>query len=480
MPVKTFDIHKKSSRELAKSIEKESKTQYNNISVPTAKKTGFSVPLNNPHQILRTSDVKSELKEQSLYKGASKPEQQQVADDDDDYDDFKPTQTSSFYLPPKIVKAHGEKQNEELKMFPKRKVNPFASKNQAAEDIKIPAKKKRIRQDEQEINRLIKSLDKAKADDERERKENKIRCPYCDEVLFPITEPIRKALIVQEKENQAFAKSQKENSDAVDESNSFSRPAGFVLLRPVSYQEKEEFCKLHRLELVIKPEGIKKDYPREIDFSQIETRVKKLDGELKDVICKRIKSDYRDLAEDAYKEQGQVKARSVTSVLHRFTVTLPGYYGPKGAAEILKALSKMYVDTGYLANHLVSSQLPLEYLQQVLVPETGYRLIRGDLAAKGTYTNINDKAKQIMAESSAYGNAMFPAKDEDEDEVGNQEEQANGDEQYSDGDYGDDKVVAQEVFTVDSEYEDEQDNSDDFNDNDDEVTIKEVYTIDSD
>ncbi|OAC99288.1 hypothetical protein MUCCIDRAFT_133917, partial [Mucor lusitanicus CBS 277.49] len=117
------------------------------------------------------------------------------------------------------------------------------------------------------------------------------------------------------------------------------------------------------------------------------------------------------------REQGQTKARSVMSVLNRFTATLPGYYGPRGAGAILKALTKMYIDTGYMRKHLKSSQLPLEFLQQVLVPEVGFRLIRQDLNRKRRggvpIPGLTEKAKAIMKESAAYGNAMFPVEDAD-------------------------------------------------------------------
>ncbi|KAG2197251.1 hypothetical protein INT46_005375 [Mucor plumbeus] len=458
--VKNFDNHKKSSRELVRAEESDNRSNSsssNGIKVPALNKVGYIVEI--AHKIPRETHLKRLVSTEDT--------------DVDDDDDFRSTHKKGLYMPKNSISAQREKREEELFMPkryiniprqqqendenthspektlmipPKRKINPFASGA-----LKMPLKKKRIDKDEEELSRLQERFKINQKNDERELEEDRRKCIFCSETLFPITEPISKALKIQEKKDKEYAQKQKEHFDDLNSTSSFSRPIGFENTRPVPSDEKDEFCKLHRLELVFKPDGIKNGYPKDIDFNKLEKDVKKFYVELKEVICGEISSDYKDIAERAYKEQGQTKARSMMSVLHRFKVTLPGYYGPRGAAKILKTLTKMYFDTGYLADHLVSSQLPLEYLQQVLVPEVGFRLIRRDLISKGQYTNATERAKVIMKESAAYGNAMFPVEDAqiDEDE-----------DQHQHQDYGN--------------------NNDNDDDDDDEVEINEVYTIDSD
>ena len=82
----------------------------------------------------------------------------------------------------------------------------------------------------------------------------------------------------------------------------------------------------------------------------------------------------------------------------------------------------MYIRTGILTMEKTRPQLPVEYAQQILVPEVGHRLIREDLL-KNKHENSSDKingdalkkqAIEIMKESTEYGQFVYPA---DEDSV---------------------------------------------------------------
>ncbi|CAO3652861.1 unnamed protein product [Mucor fragilis] len=341
-----------------------------------------------------------------------------------------------------------------FKIPAKKELNPFASNRKT---LIVPAKKKAKMDVEKELERMHGSLVKGQEDDEREQHTSERKCDFCGEQLFPITKPMRKALEELERKNDAYVKQQNRRYEQMHAASSFSTPTGFVVSRPVPNDEKDRFCRLHRKQLITIPEGIKKGCPRQIDFSKIEERISTFSTQLEEVIRGVITSDYKDIAEKAYKEQGRAKARSVMSVLNRFTATLPGYYGPMGAAVILKALTKMYINTGYLRKHLKSSQLPLEYLQQVLVPEVGFRLIREDLqkGKRAPVSDLNAKAKATMKESAAYGNAMFPVEDADidDDRVSNinynqEDEDKDGDESNDDDD---DQVEINEIYAIDSD-----------------------------
>lgn len=286
--------------------------------------------------------------------------------------------------------------------------------------LKIPKKKADTKsaqelRDDREKEQLLNSLKRAQKKHEIEA--DKKKCPYCGEVLYPLTPAITNALKDMEKKDEAHKQRELKQLQKENSTSMFSSSTNMIRKRQVSWSEKDAFCRVHHIELVIKPDGENEGYPTHIDFDEIEQRMQKFDEELKLVIRKQLLSDYRDIAEQAYKEEGVTKARSTLSVMSRFQKSLPGYYGPKGAAVILGVLTKMYLTTGYLDKHLVSQQLPLEFLQQVLVPEVGFRLILQDIIKERLKTiqkpmsNSKEKAKKIMLESIEYGNALFPTED---------------------------------------------------------------------
>lgn len=253
------------------------------------------------------------------------------------------------------------------------------------------------------------------ASKENESNKDKKVCPYCSELLFPLTENLEKALLDIEEKDRRHERRQLADFAKLENTPSLSKPLNMVDKRVVSIEEKDAFCKLHKLELVWKPQAAKRGYPTKIDFDGLEKRVRNFDTELKLIIQNKCKSDFRKVAEDAYKNLGKNKARSTISLMDRFERSLPGYYGPKGSSVILSALTKLYMDTGYLQKELKSPQMPLEFLQQVMVPEVGHRLIRQDLHRKGTgapIPGLNEKSRAVMEESREYGIAMFPVEDQ--------------------------------------------------------------------
>ncbi|KAG2201208.1 hypothetical protein INT47_013019 [Mucor saturninus] len=300
----------------------------------------------------------------------------------DDTDDFRVPARAKLNLPTKLT-------------LPK--------KNKAQEEI-IHKKKQ-----------LLENLT-AHQKQQADNKDKKV-CPFCSEILFPMRTAIAEALKAIQKRDREHEERELRIKEKENATSSYS--LSMITKRHIPTAEKDAFCSLHYRELVTIPEGYKKKYPTKIDFDAIPKRIQRFDEELRAIISNRINSDYRNLAETAYKEQGLTKARSAMSVMLRFEHTLPGYYGPKGSAVIFDALSSAYLKSGYFAKHLVSPQLPIEFIQQVLVPEAGFRLIRQDImkaAIGGPPPNATDKAKQIMIESCEYGNAMFPAEEPDIEE----------------------------------------------------------------
>ncbi|KAL1934888.1 hypothetical protein VTP01DRAFT_7070 [Rhizomucor pusillus] len=306
----------------------------------------------------------------------------------------------------------------------------------------------------------------------KKRKNKNRECPFCQTLLPAILPlPLKKALKVvkardrQYRDEQIEKVKQRSNGKSVE---FLTKHMDFK--RPVSNMEQYYFCRLHKIELEIKKYGKERGYPEYIDFAIIRERIERLRRELEQVIHGKVESVFRKNALQAYEDLGKNRARNTMSVMLRFDETLPGYYGSKGAEVILDTLSSMFLQSGFLTPKMTSPQLPLEYIQQVLVPETAVRLIRNDLwnermnteqrnaqkkkgkktpsarnPTKKEQTELMEEALVIMKESSEYGSLVFPA-DAKEDEFSNI--QSDVDEIESSGS----SVFSQDI----SEYEDDQ------------------------
>ncbi|CAG8785830.1 15442_t:CDS:2, partial [Racocetra fulgida] len=53
---------------------------------------------------------------------------------------------------------------------------------------------------------------------------------------------------------------------------------------------------------VIVPDGLRKNYPKNIEFDQLPNRINKLFPQLFEIVTKKTKSTYRDLAMEVYNE----------------------------------------------------------------------------------------------------------------------------------------------------------------------------------
>ncbi|GBC01549.1 hypothetical protein RclHR1_04220017 [Rhizophagus clarus] len=214
------------------------------------------------------------------------------------------------------------------------------------------------------------------------------RCPFCKEPIpFPLPDRIRSYLI------KISSLIQDKRSDE-EETPSLS----ILLQRPRNVIEEFEFCRLHESEAFIVPEGLKKKYPININFDGLPKRVEKLIPELMLVIKGKIDSSYRNIALNAYREFGRARARKPTILMGRFQKFQPGYYGSKGAYTILSSLVSLFVNTNILTMEMTKPQEPLEYLQQVLVPEAAIRLISQDRGGIPL-----DEAEKIMEDSVEFG-----------------------------------------------------------------------------
>ena len=79
--------------------------------------------------------------------------------------------------------------------------------------------------------------------------------------------------------------------------------------------EQFEFCRFHKGEQIVVPEGIRKGYPLNIDFTILPERIHKFKEELHDICKKKSRSYYRDAIMKIYHDKGQKKAKSPMSVM---------------------------------------------------------------------------------------------------------------------------------------------------------------------
>ena len=84
----------------------------------------------------------------------------------------------------------------------------------------------------------------------------------------------------------------------------------------------------------------------------------------------------------------------------------PGYYGPKGEMTIATALIKLFLETNILTFEKSKPQKPIDYLHEVLIPETIIRLIR--LISQDYNNQLSlEEAKDIMNSSADFGAYMY-------------------------------------------------------------------------
>ncbi|CAG8752085.1 protein FAR1-RELATED SEQUENCE 5 [Rhizophagus irregularis DAOM 181602=DAOM 197198] len=162
--------------------------------------------------------------------------------------------------------------------------------------------------------------------------------------------------------------------------------------------EQFKFCRIHIAETKIIPDGVEKGYLMEIDFSAIPKRVEIFRSDLLDICKKKVKSVYRENVMRAYREIGKNKANTPMGIMNRIENFQPGYYGLRGAVIIAETLRTLFIDTKILTKSLASPQTPMEYLQEVLIPEAAVRLIQED------YKGIQiENVREIMLQSVHFG-----------------------------------------------------------------------------
>ncbi|KAF9981709.1 hypothetical protein BGZ75_006931 [Mortierella antarctica] len=191
-----------------------------------------------------------------------------------------------------------------------------------------------------------------------------------------------------------------DDNDDNDPYDDIDDPTSPLSLYPpkISLMEKFEFCRIHDAEALVVPMGLREEYPMHIDFSKLDERVSKMEAELRGIIERSVRSPYLDRALKKYERMGTLGARRPHVVLAN-----PGYYGSKGSAEMFRILAAMFIESNFLTPERAHPQKPVEYIQQVLIPETAMRLIQEDRSLLQQREVTLEEAQEVMTHSVEFG-----------------------------------------------------------------------------
>ncbi|RCH81925.1 hypothetical protein CU097_003583 [Rhizopus azygosporus] len=225
-------------------------------------------------------------------------------------------------------------------------------------------------------------------------------CPFCYETLIPpYPEELEKAVKAIKDKKIAYEQDQRK---MYEERICQEKAEGRVFIEPFMMhddglleEDKKMICKTHKRELELKPRAREKGYPETIDFDKLASRIIAFKDDLLVIIDGKAESDFALEAKRVIDQVGANKARDTTEMMNQFEATLPGYYGMKGAEKMMETLCQLFLDKE-LTKQKCWPLKPIEYIQQVLVPECGVRLIQQDMGVE------SDKAKEIMKESVEY------------------------------------------------------------------------------
>ncbi|KAI5825177.1 hypothetical protein K523DRAFT_420219 [Schizophyllum commune Tattone D] len=212
-------------------------------------------------------------------------------------------------------------------------------------------------------------------------------CPYCDELLPSSPTPTLTRML----EEVA-----KKSRPAPRPSN----PRG----RKAQLRHFAIVCQRHRFERDVLPDAERKGWPKKIDWSALPSRVRRLRDELQEILEDEIDHGgcvfWKELAKEI-KEKGTRAATGVAGQFENFEKVQIGYYGEQGAAIITQTLYSMF-PMDLIDPDKVFPLSPSEFLQRVLLPEAGLRLIEEDRGRGAS------DALRTLRESAKYGVAMFP------------------------------------------------------------------------
>ncbi|KIY62698.1 hypothetical protein CYLTODRAFT_494461 [Cylindrobasidium torrendii FP15055 ss-10] len=218
--------------------------------------------------------------------------------------------------------------------------------------------------------------------------QNKELCPFCDKELP--SSPSLHLLSLMER--------------AIKASVPCPRPQNAYGLRAHDMDLFLPVCQRHQFEQVILPEANANHWPKDIDFSLVEARVRALAKELGPVVHNvhaRTRNHFWLELVGEIEMCGAHTYGQVHSQLATFDKMRPGYYGERGMAIIQATLYDMFPPS-QMDQSLLKPIQPVDFICRVLAPHAASQLIASDLDLSTT------QAITVLRKSSDYGAAMFP------------------------------------------------------------------------
>ncbi|KAJ6537542.1 RTC4-like domain-containing protein, partial [Mycena vulgaris] len=243
-------------------------------------------------------------------------------------------------------------------------------------------------------------------------------CPYCDSLLPPQPTPYLMRLL-----DQTFRKTYSDPRP----SNRLGRKGFSLVFAAV--------CHRHNFESEMIPKAEAKGWPNSINWKALSGRVREMKSVLEQILMdpsdpivygndekddKKEEEDEREnqrciFWEDllkTLKDEGSKGVRGVQGQFANFHKTQPGYYGEVGATIIHQVLYDMF-PLVFIEPELVRPLTPNEFIQQILVPEVGMRLVIEDMGLNPDSRSDKKQALDVLSESAGYGVTMFPVDDRD-------------------------------------------------------------------
>ncbi|CAK5282348.1 unnamed protein product [Mycena citricolor] len=305
-------------------------------------------------------------------------------------------------------------------------IRPFPLKNVKLGSSNSPAKRRSAGSDEDRDKKRVRSVSISSTEQEPFDYEGdsalclispdtdpKMLCPFCDTRLPLHPTPLLRRLLAETR--------RKSYRDARP-SNPLGRKAPMNVFVAV--------CQRHRFESEILPEADAKGWPKSIDWERLQSRVQAMQHALRAILEDRgaaivfgknaDESDsdephrgprmqcifWRDLLRDL-KNKGSKAVKSVRGQFATFEKTQPGYYGEMGAMIINQTLYNSFpLDS--INPDLVLPLTPRDFMQRILIPEVGMRLVIEDMNMDVDDADDRATAVQVLRDSASYGVAMFP------------------------------------------------------------------------
>ncbi|KAF8199874.1 RTC4-like domain-containing protein [Mycena galopus ATCC 62051] len=198
-------------------------------------------------------------------------------------------------------------------------------------------------------------------------------CPYCDVPLPQNPSPTLLRLL-DEAASKSYADARPDNA--------LGQMADTPIRAPI--------CAQHVFERDLIPKARSSGWPTEINFRQVEQRVRSHHQAFKTLL-----EDPEGLVDIFAKCQG------LGGNISNYHLIQTGYYGEQGLQIIDETLRRLLT----IASESTAPLTPAQFASWVLVPEAAVLLIMEDLQVE------KERAVNIMLESSTYGVFMFPAQD---------------------------------------------------------------------